>query len=316
MDDPYVTLGVAKTASAEEIKKGYRKLVRMSHPDLNPDDAGAEARFKAISVAYDLLKDAATRARFDAGEIDASGAERPERRYYRDYAETPGNAYQRGGGFAAAGDPADIFAEMLRQRGRAGARGFGSPFGDEGFAAAGQDAHYALAVPFLDAVRGARTRITLPDGSDLEVQIPKGSSDGRTLRLRGKGGPGFGGGPAGDAYVTLTVQPHRLFRREGDDIHVDLPITLDEAVLGAKVAVPTVDGTVNLTIPKGVSSGRVLRLRGRGVQRSGGAAGDQLVELRIVLPSVIDEKLQAFMADWRKTNHHDPRKDLFEGDAA
>lgn len=316
MDDPYLTLSVEKTATADEIKKAYRKLVRTSHPDLNPDDAAAEARFKAISAAYDLLKDPANRARFDAGEIDATGAERPERHYYRDYAGTPGNAYQRRGGFEAAGDPADIFAEMLRQRGRTGARGFGSPFGDEGFTSAGQDAHYALEVPFLDAVRGAKTRITLPDGEDLQVHIPKGSADGRTLRLRAKGGPGFGGGPAGDAYVTLTIRPHPLFRREGDDIHVDLPITLHEAVLGAKVAVPTIDGTVNLTIPKGVSSGRVLRLRGRGMQRSSGDAGDQLVELRIVLPPTIDEKLNSFLEEWQKTHHHDPRKNLFEGDAA
>ncbi|MEO6298556.1 MAG: DnaJ C-terminal domain-containing protein [Paracoccaceae bacterium] len=313
MDDPYVTLGLAKTATAEEIKKAYRKLIKASHPDLNPDDAGAEARFKAISAAHDLLKDSATRARFDAGEIDATGAERPDRRYYRDYAEAPGNAYQRGGGFEAAGDPADIFAEMLRQRGRSGARGYGSPYGDEGFSAAGQDFHYTLEVPFLDAVRGAKTRITLPEGGDLEVQIPTGSSDGRTLRLRGKGGAGLGGGHAGDAYVTLTVRPHRLFRREGDDVLIELPITLDEAVLGGKVAVPTIDGAVNLSIPKGVSSGRVLRLRGRGVKRPGAEAGDQLVELRIVLPPTVDEKLSDFLQDWRKTNRHDPRKDMFEG---
>ncbi|MBC7478016.1 MAG: DnaJ domain-containing protein [Pseudorhodobacter sp.] len=315
MDDPYATLGVPKTATADEIKKAHRRLVRTSHPDLNPDDAGAEARFKAISAAYDLLKDPATRARFDAGEIDASGAERPERRYYRDYAETPGNAYQRGGGFETAGDAADIFAEMLRQRGRGGRAGFGSPFGDSGFASAGQDGHYALEVPFLDAVRGARTRITLPDGADLEVQIPRGSADGSILRLRGKGGPGFGGGPTGDAYVTLTVRPDRIFRREGDDIHLDLPITLDEAVLGAKVSVPTIDGTVSLTIPKGVSSGRVLRLRERGVQRSGAAVGDQLVTLSITVPPLVDEKLNAFMEEWRKANAYDPRKDLFEGGA-
>lgn len=308
MDDPYATLGVAKTATADEIKKAYRKLVKSSHPDLNPDDAAAEARFKGISAAYDLLKDPATRARFDAGEIDASGAEKPERRYYRDFAETPGNAYQRQGGFQ--GDPRDIFAEILRQRGRAGARGFG----EEAFSAGGQDVHYALEVRFLDAVLGGKTRITLPDGDSLEVQIPQGSIDGRTLRLRGRGGPGMGGGPAGDAFITLSVQPHPLFRRQGDDIHIDLPITVDEAVLGGKVAVPTIHGTVNLTIPKAVSSGRILRLRGRGVKRTGAEAeaGDQLVELRIVLPPVVDQKLGDFMQEWRKTSSHNPRKGLFE----
>jgi DnaJ-class molecular chaperone len=307
MDDPYAALGVAKTATAEEIKKAYRKLVKSSHPDLNPDDAAAEARFKRISAAYDLLKDPATRARFDAGEIDASGAEKPERRFYRDFAEAPGNAYRRQGGFE--GDPADFFAEILRQRGRGGARGFA----DEAFSAAGPDIHYALEVPFLDAVLGGKTRITLPEGGALEVQIPQGSADSRTLRLRGRGGPGVGGGPAGDAYVTLAVRPHPLFRREGDDIHISLPITLDEAVLGGKIVVPTIDGTVNLTIPKGVSSGRILRLRGRGVRRAGAEAGDQLVELRIVLPPVVDGKLSDFMQDWRRTSSHDPRKGLFEG---
>ena len=309
MDDPYVTLGVAKTATADQIKKAYRQLVKVSHPDLNPDDAGAEARFKSIAAAYDLLKDPATRARFDAGEIDASGAERPERRYYRDFAEAPGNAYQRQGGFSPGVDPADIFAEILRRRGGSGSGGFG----DEGFGVAGQDLHYTLEVPFLDAVRGARTRITLPDGGAIEVQIPQGSADGRRLRLRGKGGAGLGDGPPGDAYVTLTVRPHPHFRRDGDDILIDLPITIDEAVLGGKIEVPTIDGVVNLTVPKGVSSGRVLRLRGRGVQRPDAKAGDQLVELRIVLPSEIGDELGAFLQDWRKTHHHDPRKGLFEG---
>lgn len=305
MDDPYATLGIAKTATADEIKKAYRKLVKSSHPDLNPDDAGANARFKAIAMAYDLLKDPATRARFDAGEIDATGAEKPERRYYREFAEAPGNVYQRQGGFD--GDPADIFADILRQSGRGGGRGFGG----EDFGAAGSDVHYTLEVPFLDAVLGAKTRIALPGGGALEMDIPQGSEDGRTLRLRGRGGQGMGRYPAGDAYVTLTVRPHPLFRREGDDIHIDLPITIDEAVLGGKVAVPTISGTVNLTIPEAVSSGRILRLRGRGVKRAGAEAGDQLVELRIVLPPVIDERLKNFLKDWRGTNRHDPRKDLF-----
>ena len=309
MDDPYVTLGVAKTATADEIKKAYRQLVKVSHPDLNPDDAGAEARFKSISAAYDLLKDPATRARFDAGEIDASGAERPERRYYRDFAEAPGSAYQRQGGFPPGVDPADIFAEILRRRGGGGSGGFR----DEGFSLAGQDLHYSLEVPFLDAVRGSRTRITLPDGGAIEVQIPQGSADGRRLRLRGKGGVGLGDGPPGDAYVTLSVRPHPHFRRDGDDILIDLPITIDEAVLGGKIEVPTIDGVVNLTVPKGVSSGRVLRLRGRGVQRPDAKPGDQLVELRIVLPSEIGDELGAFLQDWRKSHPYHPRKGLFEG---
>lgn len=323
MNDPYAVLGLIKTATADEIKKAYRKLVKTSHPDLNPDDPKAEARFKDISSAYDLLKDPATRARFDAGEIDASGAEKPERRYYRDFADAPGNAYQQGPGFGRGfegGNPADIFAEMLRQRGaqggqggRQGGRGF-SPFGDEGFAMQGQDLRFTLEVSFLDAARGAKTKITLPGTGDVEVQIPKGAADGQTLRLRGKGEPGPGGGAAGDALITLTVRPHAVFRREGNDIHVTLPITLDEAVLGAKVQVPTIDGPVSLTIPKGANSGRTLRLRGRGVATAKTAAGDQLVELRIVLPPVLDDTLTTFMEGWRKSHAHDPRKNLFEGD--
>jgi len=307
--DPYKALGLTKSATADEIKKAYRKLVRTSHPDLNPDDAGAEARFKAISAAYDLLKDPDTRARFDAGEIDATGAERPQRQYYRDFADSAYNPYQQGHGFAADGDPGDIFAEILRQRARGGDHGGQGGFRD--FAAAGADFRYTLEVPFLDAARGGEMRITLPDGGGLAVKIPQGARDGQTLRLRGKGGPGHGGGPAGDALITLSVRPHPVFRREQDDILLTLPITIDEAVLGAKVTVPTIGGPVSLRIPEGASSGRVLRLRGRGVARSGGkAAGDQRVELRIVAPPEIDDALRDFLTEWRKTHAHDPRADM------
>jgi len=168
-------------------------------------------------------------------------------------------------------------------------------------------------VPFLDAARGARTRIGLPDGSDLEVAIPRGLADGQTLRLRGKGAPGQGGGPPGDALVTVAAQPHPHFDREGDDILLMLPITIDEAVLGAKVTAPTIDGPVTLTIPKGASSGRTLRLRGRGVASPGRPPGDQRVELRIVAPPVIDDALASFLEGWRRDHAHDPRADLLKG---
>ena len=306
MTDPYATLGLTATATAADIKAAYRKLVKISHPDLNPDDAGAEVRFKAIASAYDLLKDAATRARFDAGEIDASGAEKPQRRYYRDFADQPGNSYQRG--FEGKGDPADVFAEMLRQRGK---RGF-PPFGEEGFTMPGQDLSFGLEVGFMDAALGTAKKINLPDVGPVELQIPKGAVDGMTLRLRGKGLAGPRGGAPGDALVTLTVLPHPVFVREGFDIHLTLPITLDEAVLGAKVGVPTIDGTVMLTIPAGASSGRTLRLRGRGVANAKASAGDQLVELRIVSPPVVDDALRAFMEGWRKTHPYDPRKTMME----
>ena len=305
--DPYDSLGLSRSATQDEIKAAYRKLVRTSHPDLNPDDAGAEARFKAIASAFDLLKNPETRARFDAGEIDAAGVERPQRQYYRDFADTPGNPYQKGRGFGTQGDPADIFAEILRQR----TRGGDADFDGRGFMAAGQDLRYSLEVPFLEAARGGELPVTLPDGGSIAVKIPQGAHDGQTLRLRGKGGPGFGGGPPGDALIALSVTTHPVFRREADDILVILPITIDEAVLGARVSAPTIAGPVSLAIPKGASSGRVLRLRGRGIARPGGkAAGDQLVELRIVAPPAIDVALSDFLTEWRKTHAHDPRADM------
>jgi DnaJ-class molecular chaperone len=312
-NDPYDALGLTKAATADEIKKAYRKLVRETHPDLHPDDAGAEARFKAISAAYDLLKDPETRARFDAGEIDGLGAERQQRHYYRDYASAPDNAYQRREGFGPDADPADIFAEILRNRAR---QERGGNFGQRGFQAAGPDARYTLDVPFLDAARGAETRITLPDGQSLAVKIPRGTEDGQTLRLRGKGAPGFGGGPSGDALITIHVRAHPVFRRDGDDILITLPITIDEAVLGAKVTAPTIDGAVGLTIPEGVSSGKVMRLRGRGVARAGQKAkGDQKVELKIVAPPAPDAALREFLTEWRKTQSFDPRADVLKGAA-
>jgi DnaJ-class molecular chaperone len=303
-DDPYDALGVAKTASADQIKKAYRKIAKESHPDLHPGDATAEARFKAAGAAFDLLKDPEARARFDRGEIDASGQERPrERPFYRDFAEQPGNPYRQGPRYQGFGDEADIFAEFLRRQARQG----GAEAGDHSFRARGPDAHYALEVPFLDAANGGALRITLP-GGDLEVKIPKGVADGQTLRLRGKGGPGHGGGPAGDAYVTLSVRPHPAFTRDGDDIVMTLPISLDEAVLGAKVEVPTIAGPVKVTVPKGASSGQILRLRGRGIGAPGRAAGDQRIELKITMPKTVDADLARFMEGWRKTHGYDPRK--------
>lgn len=309
-NDPYEALGLTKAATADEIKKAYRKLVRTSHPDLHPDDAGAEARFKAISAAYEILKDPETRAQYDAGEIDGLGAERPHRQYYRDFAGAADNTYQQGRGFGRDADPADIFAEILRNRSRSS----GTDFADRGFSAQGPDMRYTLEVPFRDAARGAETRITLPDGQSLAVKIPQGTEDGQTLRLRGKGAPGLGGGPAGDALITVFVQPHPVFRREGDDILLTLPITIDEAILGGKVPVPTIEGRVSLTIPPGASSGQVLRLRGRGVAYPRSKTkGDQKVELRIVAPLETDDGLRDFLAEWRKTHAHDPRVDLMKG---
>jgi DnaJ-class molecular chaperone len=313
LNDPYEALGLTKTATASDIKKAYRKLVRTSHPDLHPDDAEAEARFKAIASAYEVLKDTENRARFDAGEIDGLGAERPQRQYYRDFTDAPGNAYQQGHGFGENADPTDIFAEILRRQGRTSGH---DGFGDRNFSAAGRDASYRLEVSFLDAARGAETPITLPDGKSLAVKIPRGTEDGQTLRLRGKGGPGMGSGPAGDALITILVRPHRVFSREDNDILITLPITIDEAILGGKVTTPTIDGPVGLSVPAGASSGQILRMRGRGIARAASTTkGDQRVELKIVVQPEPDESLRDFLTEWRKTQTFDPRTDLLKGAA-
>lgn len=310
-NDPYEILGVSKAASAEDIKKAYRKMARSSHPDLHPDDTGAEERFKTISAAYEILKDPETRKRYDVGEIDGLGVESPKRQYYRDFADASDNVYRQQSGFGHDSDPSDLFAEILRNRSRTPNNG---NFQDRGFSASGPDLRYSLEVPFLDAVKGTETRITLPDGQSLAVKIPQGTEDGQTLRLRGKGAPGFGDGPAGDALITVFVRPHAVFRREGNDIIITLPITFDEAVLGDKVKTPTIDGIVSLAIPPGASSGRILRLKGRGVAPAGGKSkGDQKVELKIMVPPKPDEGLQNYLAEWRKTHAFDPRADLMKG---
>ena len=306
--DPYAALGLTKTASEAEIKKAYRKIAKTDHPDLNPDPVATD-RFKAASAAYDLLKDPEQRRRFDAGEIDEQGQERPQRRYYRDHAETAGNPYAQSYGFDSDPDLSDVFSDLFGRRGAGGfQQGFqqgGSTGGGRDFRMRGQDYRFALEVDFMTAARGGKTRITLPEGGDLEVNVPKGMRDGQTIRLKGKGGPGMGSGGPGDAYLTISVAPHPDFRREGDDIFLTLPITLDEAVLGAKVAAPTVDGPVNLTIPKGATTGQRLRLRGRGIN-----GGDQQVELKIVMPPKVDEDLANFMEEWRKSHDYDPRRGM------
>ncbi len=296
--DPYAALGVAKTASQDEIKKAYRRIAKESHPDLNPGDPKAEARFKAAAGAFDLLKDPEKRGRFDRGEIDASGQETPERRFYREYAEGPEATYHTERGYE---DFSDVFSDLFGQRARGGRSG--------GMQMRGPDQYYTLEVAFIEAAKGATKRITLPGGGTLDVRIPEGLADGQTIRLRGKGGPGMGGGPAGDALVTVSVAPHPLFRREEADILIDLPITFDEAVLGARIECPTIGGRVALTVPKGASSGQVLRLRGRGV-KSGSGHGDQRVTLKIVAPPTIDAELEAFMRRWREDHRYDPRRGM------
>lgn len=303
-DDPYAALGVSRTATDAEIKKAYRKIARTDHPDLT-DDPAAHERFKAASAAYDLLRDPEQRARFDRGEIDAQGQERPQRRYYRDFSESPDNPYR---GQADFGDFSDVFADLFGEGGRGGFRAGGRPgAGGRSFDMRGQDYRYTLEVDFLTAARGGTTRITLPEGQVLDVNIPAGTRDGQTIRLRGKGGPGMGEAPPGDALLTLTVREDPDWRAEGDDVTTVLPISLDEAVLGGRVEVQTIDGPVMLTIPRGASSGQKLRLRGRGLQGAGGKRGDQHVELRVVMPPKVDEELARFIETWRKDHAYDPR---------
>ena len=294
MEDPYVTLGVERGASADAIRAAYRKLAKKHHPDLNPGKPEAADRFKAINAANDLLSDPDKRARFDRGEIDASGAEKPpERPFYRDFGDASGRSKYRTG---AQFDPEDL-ESILSQ-----AFGGGRAGGARGFNARGPDAQYSLTVSFLDAANGTVRRLTLPDGKTLDVTIPAGLRDGHVLRLKGQGHPGFGDGPPGDALVEITVAPHPRFRREGNDVILDLPVTLKEAVLGATLKVPTVKGPVRLTIPGGSGTGTRLRLRGRGI-----GDGHQFVQLTVVVPPGHEPALEAFLKEWTPEHDVDPR---------
>ena len=307
-EDPYSVIGVAKTAKAEDITKAYRKLAKKLHPDLNPGDKAAEAKFKKITAAYDILGDEEKRARYDRGEIDASGQETPQQRYYREYAGgEEGARYRSTAGYEDIGAFSDLFGDLFGEGG--GMRG--GRAGGRRFSMRGQDAQYRLEVEFLDAVNGTKTRVTLPDGGTLDVTIPPGVTDGQVLRLKGKGGAGLGEGEPGDALIGIGVRPHAVFKREGDDIVVEVPITIDEAVLGGKVEVPTIGGRVSVTVPPGANTGQTLRLKGRGVKSKGGA-GDQLVKLSVMLPERIDEELKSFAEKWRQSHGYDPRRKLKE----
>ncbi len=301
MTDPYKILGVKKAASADEIKAAYRKLAKKLHPDLNPGDADVERRFKEVAQAYDILGDAEKRKRFDRGEIDASGQETAAAAgagagsgYYRTYAGgDEGRRYTRfdfGEGF----DAQDIFSDL---------------FGQRGAAQRGQDVAYSIKVDFLEAALGAKKRVRLADGKTLDITLKPGTEDGQTLRLKGQGGPGHGKAPAGDALIKVEVNPHRFLVRRGRDIHLDLPVTLKEAVLGASVQVPTVHGKVAMKIPAGANSGQTLRLKGKGVPNADGkAAGDQYVKLTVMLPDKADPDLKQFVEGWSAGDKQAPRR--------
>ncbi|MGH8113677.1 MAG: DnaJ C-terminal domain-containing protein [Rhodanobacteraceae bacterium] len=298
MQNPYEVLGVATTASSAEIRGAYRRLARKLHPDLNPGDKRAEEKFKDVSAAYRLLNDPEQRKRFDAGEIDAAGMEQPQRRYYRDYAAPePDNHYADGSGYAdfATGD--DAFAELLRraQQARANRRG--------------EDLGYSLPISFVMSITGGTQRLTLPDGSSIDVKIPVGLVDGQVIRLKGKGAPGHGTGGRGDALIRIEVLPDGRFARDGDNILLELRVSLTEAVLGGQVRVPTPTGAVTMSIPRHSNTGTTLRLKGKGAPVRGGGQGDELVTLKVVLPRAPDADLEEFVSGWKQGRAFNPREE-------
>ena len=304
MRDPYEILGLKRDADEAAIKSAYRKLAKRHHPDLHPGDAKAAERFQELNNANDLLSDPERRARFDRGEIDAEGHEVPPRGgFYRDFRGGPGGERYAGGG-AGSGDTAgfteDDIAEFF-------ARQFNSRHGGGNFRAQGSDLNYALTLGFLDAANGTSRRVLLPDGRALDVKIPAGIEDGHTIRLKGQGRSGIGGGPAGDALIEVAVAPHPFFRRAGDDVIIALPVTLKEAVLGASVSVPTIKGNVKLTIPPGSGDGARLRLRGRGIRQ-----GHQFVELNVVVPPGEEPELAEFLRGWTPSHPFNPRAGMEE----
>ncbi|MBU1323612.1 MAG: DnaJ domain-containing protein [Alphaproteobacteria bacterium] len=276
--DPYKELGVARGASAAEIKSAYRKLAKQLHPDSNPGDKAAEERFKRVTAAFDILGDAAKKAKFDRGEIDADGREQ-----FRGFSGRPGAG---GSPFGQAGGARGAFEDVDLEEIFGGMFGGGTARGGRGFATKGQDVRATLEVTLEDSISGATRRIQFSDGRMLDVAIPKGAGDGQVIRLKGQGGAGRGG-PAGDALIELKIARHPLFTRDGPDLTMDQPVALYDAVLGGKVPVRTPEGTVMMTIPKGSSSGKILRLKGRGAFADG-KRGDLLAKLMIVLPEADD----------------------------
>ena len=307
MADPYSTLGVSRGASEADIKKAYRKLAKELHPDTNKGNPKATERFAEVSTAYDLLSDKDKRAQFDRGEIDEHG--NPANPFAGFGGQQGGfrgssGGFQGGFGDAAAADLGDLF-EGIFGGGRSRGGGFGGFGGRSAPPPKGANVAYRLAVSFEDAATLAPQRITLQDGKTIDLKLPAGVETGTQMKLSGKGQPGPGG--AGDAIVTIEVRNHRHFVRDGDNVRLDLPITLKEAVLGGPVRVPTVEGAVMLNIPKGSSSGKVLRLKGKGFTARGGTRGDQLVTLLIDIPAD-DASLRSFVEGWADT--HNPRSGL------
>ena len=320
MRDPYSVLGVAKSASADEVKKAFRKLAKKYHPDQNTGDPKAQEKFAEVSSAYEILGDEKKRAQFDRGEIDADGKPRgfegfgaggPFRRggagggnpFEHFEFNMGGSPFGQGGGGRGGFDASDFF-DLFGGRGRARQQGGAQ-------AQRGKDVTETVSVSLADAVHGTSVRVSLPNGKTLDVAIPAGIEDGKQIRLKGQGHAGAGGAPAGDAMITVKIARHPHFRVEGHDLRLDLPITLYEAVLGGKVQVPTLSGKVEMSLPAGVTGGKTMRLRGKGLPAGEGkAAGDLLVTPRIVMPEQPSAELEDLMRHWAATRPYDPRKDL------
>lgn len=331
MRDPYEVLGVDRKASAGDVKSAYRRLAKKLHPDANKNDPKAAARFAELNAAHELLADEDKRKAFDRGEIDAEG--KPRFRGFEGFGGAgagagPGAGYggygpdanfesfnfgpegftrttRRGRG-AGFGSFEDILKEAFGQAGRGPRTGARGHFEPEDFGV-GADVHASLTVTLPEAARGVTQRLRLPTGKDVDVKIPAGIGNGQQIRLKGQGMAGQGG--AGDVLITVSIAPHPVFALEGADIRLDLPITLYEAVLGAKVRVPTLDRPVEITIPPWTSSGRTFRLKGKGFPAKSGR-GDLLATVRIALPDGSDSELEALMKNWQGAKSYDPRKDL------
>jgi DnaJ-class molecular chaperone len=328
MRDPYEVLGVSKGASQEDIKKAYRRLAKKLHPDSNKKDPKAANKFAELNGAYEIVGDDDKRNKFDRGEIDAEG--KPRFQGFEGFAGRPGAGPFGGreGNFESftwgpdgirrsgrrGGEPGgqgfeDILSQMFGMRGGRGGPGATFEAEDIGSALRGQDVTATATITLNEAAQGGTRRIDLPNGKEIEFKIPPGIQDGKQIRLRGQGMPSLGGGPPGDVLITVSIAPHALFKVEGQDLRLDLPITLYEAVLGAKVRVPTLDGAVELSIPPNTSSGRVFRLKGKGLPGKP-AAGDLYITIRIVLPDGKDSELEELMTKWRDQKPHDPRSGM------
>jgi len=297
MKDPYVVLGVGRDASDETIKKAYRRLAKKLHPDLHPGNRANEQQFKEVTAAYDLLSDPVKRARFDRGEIDAAGSERGFQGARAGAGAGAGaRAYQRAGAGAGGFSFDEIIAEILGR----GRRESEERLGDQSL---------SLRLPFLDAALGGKRRLTTADGRNIDITIPAGIDSGQSLRLKGQGPRAPRGVAPGDLYLEIEVEPHPFFQRKEYDIHIELPVTLTEAVLGATVKVPTIHGAVALKVPRGSNSGATLRLKGKGVAAAG-KSGDQYVKLRVVLPDPPDAELTSFIERWGAKHPYDVRGKL------